>query len=82
MEEDMAYSKERITRLYVDGELNTCLEICPHPDHPETAIMLHTPTDEAQKWYGKFDLLLDAEEARQLGKALIEFADQFDEDRA
>jgi hypothetical protein len=73
------FEVEKSTQLYVEGGKGAHIEIHPYPDSPETGIELHTPDEKSKEWFGAFDLVLSPEQARQLGKALVEFADEFDE---
>jgi hypothetical protein len=73
------FEVEKSTQLYVEGEKGERIEIRPLPDTPTTGIEIHTPDEKSKKWFGDFHLTLSPEQARQLGKALVEFADEFDE---
>jgi hypothetical protein len=68
--------------LYVTNEDGAHLEIKPDPDAPTFGIILHTPDEKSKQWFGDIRLLLSHDEASALGKALTEFADQFDKDNA
>ena len=77
----MAYSTQTIKRLYLendDAEEGTCLEICPSPDNSDS-ILLHTPTF---KWFGNIEIHMNANECKELGKALIDYAEKFEQDNA
>jgi len=75
----MSYIIENIVRMYVENEHGACLELCPNPDAPDDSIALHTPDKVSKDWFGDIRLtFLNSEECRQLGKALIKYADDFD----
>ena len=77
----MALEQEKIMRLYVPNENGACLEILPDPDTPDFGIMLHTPDEVSKKWFGDIRMTFMPEDAKELGKVLLDYATEFEKDQ-
>jgi hypothetical protein len=73
----MAFERDDVIRLFVTGEKGEHLELCPDPDAPDFGVLLHTPDEKSQKFFGSINLILSPDECKTLGDALVEFSSKF-----
>lgn len=69
----MAVSTQVIRQIF-DEDDGVCIEVGPWPDDPD-ALELRTVGKKNTDWFGKINLSMSKEFARELGKALIASAD-------
>lgn len=60
-------------RIYVPGEPGVCIEVVPHPDGGQH-LMLHSPNDASNDWFGGLNLGISKEFAILLARALTDAA--------
>jgi hypothetical protein len=67
--------------IEVGHEGDPPLRVRPHPDDPKSSLSLCTESSQEVEHWGQLNLWLPLDLARALGKALIEAADQLEQQR-